>query len=57
MLQQFAPIELYENQNIDDLEIEDPDWSFLNRLKRQPDQSIFYYWHQTIQLITTEKAL
>ena len=51
-----TPIAYYEGQNIKELNIEDPDWNFLNRLKRQPDKSAFYYWYQTVELITTAKA-
>ena len=36
---------------IKDLNIENPDWNFLNRLKRQPDKSSFYYWYQTVELL------
>jgi len=49
----LAPIEYYNGQDIKKLNIENQDWNFLNRLKRQPDKSSFYYWHKTVQLLTT----
>jgi hypothetical protein len=51
----LASIKPYEGQDIKALNIEDPDWNFLNPLKRQPDKSTFYYWYYTVQLLTTEK--
>jgi len=48
----LSPISYYENQDIKELAIEDPDWNFLNRLKRQQDKSSFYYWYQAIKLLT-----
>jgi nucleotidyltransferase AbiEii toxin of type IV toxin-antitoxin system len=49
----LTPITYYEGQDIKDWNIEDPDWNFLNRLKRQPDKSSFYYWYKTFELIKT----
>lgn len=50
----LTPILYYEGEDITQFNIENPDWNFLNRLKRQPDKSAFYYWHQTVQLLTEE---
>ncbi len=50
----MSPIAYYEGQDIKDLNIENQDYAYLNRLKKQPDKSIFYYWHQTITLLTEE---
>jgi predicted nucleotidyltransferase component of viral defense system len=47
----FTQIPYYGGQDITQLNIECPDWNFLNRLKRQPDKSSFYYWVQTVQLL------
>ena len=44
-------IEYYENQDTKELVIKNPDWAFLNRLKRQPDKSIFYYWYKAVELL------
>lgn len=46
----LTPITYYEGQDMKDWNIEDPHWNFLNRLKRQPDKSSFYYWYQTVEL-------
>ena len=48
----LLPIKHYNGEDIKALNIENPDWNFLNRLKRQPDKSSFYYWYQTVQLLT-----
>jgi hypothetical protein len=48
----LSPIEYYNGQDIKELNIENQDWNFLNRLKRQPDKSSFYYWYKTVQLLT-----
>ena len=51
----LSPIQYYNNHNIKDWTIENQDWNFLNKLKRQPDKSSFYYWYQTVLLLTKEK--
>jgi predicted nucleotidyltransferase component of viral defense system len=48
----LSPISYYAEQDIKDLIIEDTDWNYLNRLKKQPDKSSFYYWYHAVQLIT-----
>lgn len=50
------PILRYDGEDIKQLTIEDPMWNFLNRLKKQPDKSSFYYWYQTVQILTNRKA-
>jgi hypothetical protein len=47
-----TPIEYYDGRDIKDWNIEAPDWNFLNRLKRQPDKSSFFYWYKTVELMT-----
>ncbi len=47
----FNPIERYENQDITALEIANPQWNGLNRLKRFPDQSAFFYWYKCLETI------
>ena len=49
----LSPISYYKGEDIKALTIENPEWNFLNKLKKQPDKSIFYYWHQTVQLLTS----
>ncbi len=51
----FSPINHYKGEDINQLNIENPDWNFLNRLKRQPNKSSFYYWYHTVQLLTQGK--
>lgn len=48
---EIKEIEYYEGQNISELNIEKAEWAFLNKLKRQPDKSIFYYWFKTVELL------
>ncbi|MBN2616597.1 MAG: nucleotidyl transferase AbiEii/AbiGii toxin family protein [Bacteroidales bacterium] len=49
----LTPIAYYAGQDFRDWVIEDPDWNFLNPLKRQPNKSSFYYWYQTYKLTKT----
>ena len=56
LVNDMSPIAYYEGQDVKELNIEDPDWNSLNKLKKQPDKSSFYYWYQTVQLLTKEKA-
>lgn len=51
----LSPIEYFEGQGVKDLNIEEPEWNTLNRLKRQPDKSSFYYWYHTVQLLNSSK--
>lgn len=46
----LTPINYFQGQDMKDWNIEDPVWNFMNRLKRQPDKSSFYYWYKTIEL-------
>jgi predicted nucleotidyltransferase component of viral defense system len=50
----LSPIIKYEDQNVKELNIKKTDWSFLNRLKRQPDKSSFFYWFKTVDLLTKQ---
>lgn len=50
----MTPIDHYGAQDIKELNIENPDYAYLNRLKRQPNKSIFYYWQEAIKLLTNE---
>lgn len=51
LVNDMSPIAYYQGQDIKELNIEDPDWNFLNKLKKQPDKSSFYYWFQTVQIL------
>ena len=43
---EIEPIAFYEGQDIKDLIVENISWNFLNKLKKLPDKSAFYYWYQ-----------
>ena len=47
----LSPVLWYKGQDISNLSINDKNWNFLNRLKRQPDKSIFYYWYQAVGVL------
>jgi hypothetical protein len=51
LVNDLTPISYYDGQDIRHWNIEETDWNFLNRLKRQPDKSGFYYWYKAINLI------
>lgn len=48
---QLAPLEYYNGQEVKNWNIENKNWNFLNRLKRQADKSSFYYWYKTLQVM------
>ena len=52
LMKDLSPIAYFEGQDIKGLTIEDPEWIFLNRLKRQPNKTSFYYWYQAVQILT-----
>lgn len=54
LMNDLSSITYYEGQDIKELTVEDPDWNFLNRLKRQPDKSSFFYWYQAVKLLTKD---
>jgi len=47
----LTPIEFYKSQEINEFTIENVEWNFLNRLKRHPDKSIFYYWYKALEIM------
>ena len=49
---EIIEIEYYKDQDISKLTIENVDWAFLNKLKRQPEKSIFYYWYKAVELLS-----
>lgn len=51
-----TPIDYFKGQDIKGLNIEDPNWNFLNKLKKQPDKSSFYYWYLTVKLLSSKTA-
>lgn len=48
----LTPITLYKGHDISKWDIQDPNWNFLNRLKRLPDKSTFYYWALAVALLS-----
>ncbi len=48
----LSPVLYYNSEDIQAMVIENQRWNFLNKLKKQPDKSVFYYWYQAIQLLT-----
>lgn len=55
LVNDMSPIAYYEGQGVKDLNIDDLEWNFLNKLKKQPDKSSFYYWYHTVRLLKTKK--
>jgi len=55
LVNDLSPIHYFQGQEIKDLIIENQNWNFLMPLKRQPDKSAFFYWYQTVKLLTTLK--
>ena len=56
LINDMSPIAYYNGQDIKEWKIKDPYWSFLNKLKKQPDKSSFYYWYQTLELLSEDQA-
>jgi hypothetical protein len=46
-----SPIEHFQEQDIKEWNIENQDWNFLNRLKKQPNKSGFYYWYRALEVM------
>jgi len=53
MVSDLTPVEYYKGQSMNELSIEDSNWNYLNRLKRQLDKSSFYYWYHTVKILKT----
>lgn len=51
LTENYEVLERYDGKDISDLNIEDLEWNFLNKLKKLPDKSAFYYWYKIIELI------
>jgi len=48
---ELSAIAYYQGDDIKEWNIENQDWNFLNRLKRQPDKSSFYYWYKALDVM------
>jgi predicted nucleotidyltransferase component of viral defense system len=55
--EELTPLERFEGQDMKAWNIENQDWNFLNRLKRQRDKSSFFYWFKTVELLTSKQAI
>jgi predicted nucleotidyltransferase component of viral defense system len=51
----LTTIEYYKGEDIKPLNIENPDWNYVNPLKRLPDKAAFYYWYKVVELLTNGK--
>ncbi|MFZ1751064.1 MAG: nucleotidyl transferase AbiEii/AbiGii toxin family protein, partial [Saprospiraceae bacterium] len=50
----LSNLEYYNDQDMKDWNIENQDWNFLHRLKKQPDKSSYYYWFKTVGLMVKQ---
>lgn len=57
LVNDLSPLEKYEGQDIKKLNILEADWKALNRLKRQPDKSSFYYWYRTVIILNKDTCM
>jgi len=46
-----SPVKHYDSRGVKELMIEYESLVHLNKMKKQPDKSIFYYWHLTARLL------
>jgi predicted nucleotidyltransferase component of viral defense system len=53
MVNDLSPIIRFDGRDISELIIDNKTWGFLNRLKRLPDKSIFFYWYQAVLTLNT----
>lgn len=53
----LSPIQYYEVEDVTKLTIDNENYVYLNRLKKQPDKSSFYYWYHTTQLLKAPTEL
>lgn len=51
LAEDYAAIERYKAEDISGLNVENTEWNFLNRLKRLPDKSAFFYWYKTTEIL------
>ncbi|WP_206756842.1 nucleotidyl transferase AbiEii/AbiGii toxin family protein [Planktothrix sp. FACHB-1355] len=51
LAENYAPLEKYVGEDVSGTMIENPDWNFLNKLRRLPDKSAFYYWYKAVELL------
>lgn len=49
--QEYGSLERYSGQDVQKLDITHPDWNILNKLKRFPDRSAFFYWYHCLKTL------
>lgn len=47
----FSPLEKYRHQDLSKVLIDEPEWNYLNKLKKLPDKSAFFYWYKVLKII------
>jgi len=55
LVNDMSRIVYYRGQDVKELNIENPEWNFLNKLKKQPDKSSFFYWSKTVDLLSKKE--
>jgi predicted nucleotidyltransferase component of viral defense system len=48
-------IEYYNDESINELTIENQQWGFINKLKKLPDKSSYFYFHKVCKIMDTIK--
>ncbi|VAX25895.1 hypothetical protein MNBD_IGNAVI01-729 [hydrothermal vent metagenome] len=47
----LLPLEKFDEQDVSELMITKSGWNYLNKLKKLPDKSAFFYWYKTIEIL------
>jgi Nucleotidyl transferase AbiEii toxin, Type IV TA system len=47
----YSPLPRYADQELQALTIMHPEWNVLNKLKRLPDQSAFFFWYECLSIL------
>lgn len=51
LTENYDALERFNNDDTAELNIENQEWNFLNRLKRLPDKSAFFYWYKALKIL------
>lgn len=51
LVKNYNPLPRYWGQDVQELSIIDPEWNFLNKLKRLPEQAAFFYWYENLMML------
>lgn len=52
----YGSLPRYIGQDIQSLMIINQEWNILNKLKRLPDQSAFFYWYECLKMLQLQKV-